>query len=244
MFKRNHERVVCLSDFHAPFHDNKAVLNTLSFIKWFKPDKLYILGDLVDFYALSRFEKDPKRENELQKELDAAIGILTDLRNVSKKADITFKAGNHCSRLERWKKGNKTTEVRALDIRNLLELSKNDISYVNEYDELYYKDIQLTHGHLIRKFSGYTAKALWEDLLISSGCGHSHRLGHYFTTKAGKVYQSFENGCLCSLKPEYNPNPDWQQGFSTIIHYDNGISETHQHLVNNGAITFFGKVFQ
>ena len=74
------------------------------------------------------------------------------------------------------------------------------------------------HGDIIRKHSGYTAKAMYDKY---GGCGihgHSHRGGVYYKTKRDGVYGWTENFCLCSLQPDYMRNPDWHQGFS-LVHF-------------------------
>jgi len=45
-----------------------------------EPDTIFINGDLVDFYAISRFNKDPERELKLQEELDEAVNVLRQIK--------------------------------------------------------------------------------------------------------------------------------------------------------------------
>lgn len=94
MKKTNYERTVFLSDLHIPFQDHRAVDLTMDFIKWFEPSYIFIVGDLLDFYALSFYDKNPERANKLQDELDGGYEFLRKLRDDNKKATIKFLGGN------------------------------------------------------------------------------------------------------------------------------------------------------
>jgi UDP-2,3-diacylglucosamine pyrophosphatase LpxH len=87
-------KVLFIPDIHCPYQDNVALEALYSFMKWWKPDKVIILGDLVDFYALSSFNKSPKRALQLQKELDQGVQVLKDIRDRAPKAEMHFLKGN------------------------------------------------------------------------------------------------------------------------------------------------------
>ena len=63
---------VVISDLHIPYQDRPVVRLLLRFLAEQQPYAIHILGDLIDFYAISRFERDPVRATGLQAELDAA----------------------------------------------------------------------------------------------------------------------------------------------------------------------------
>ena len=67
--------------------------------------------------------------------------------------------------------------------------------------------------------------------------GHTHRLGIYYRRNRGGVHAAYENGCLCSLEPEYAQYPDWQQGFS-VVHVDKGGFFNVQQIPIIGRKTF------
>jgi len=70
------------------------------------------------------------------------------------------------------------------------------------------------HGELVRKYSGWTAKAHYEKHGGNGIVGHSHRGGHYTTRNRFGVWGWAENFCMCDLDPDYTPHPDWQHGFT------------------------------
>ena len=49
-----------ISDLQVPFHDPKAIQLTFDYLNKENIDSLFINGDLVDFYQLSDFQKDPR----------------------------------------------------------------------------------------------------------------------------------------------------------------------------------------
>ena len=51
------KRVVVLSDLQIPYQDNKAVDATLDFIRYYKPDQLWCVGDELDAPEPSRWNK-------------------------------------------------------------------------------------------------------------------------------------------------------------------------------------------
>ena len=70
------EKCLVIGDIHAPFHDEKAVGVALALSKHIKPDVIVLNGDIADFYACSRFSKQPTRALQLQDELDSVREIL------------------------------------------------------------------------------------------------------------------------------------------------------------------------
>ena len=51
------KRVVVLSDIQAPYHDARLVTNIQRFVKDYKPDELYCVGDEADAPEPSRWTK-------------------------------------------------------------------------------------------------------------------------------------------------------------------------------------------
>jgi hypothetical protein len=54
-------RNVILSDIHIPFHDDEALSLAIAEAESYRPDGIILNGDIVDFFAVSRWEKPHKR---------------------------------------------------------------------------------------------------------------------------------------------------------------------------------------
>ena len=68
-----------LSDLHIPFSSSTAVKMAVDFIRNEKPGTVHLLGDIGDYFSISRYDKDPMRRLNLQEELDAIRDWLTEL---------------------------------------------------------------------------------------------------------------------------------------------------------------------
>jgi len=211
------KKVLFVSDIHCPYQDEVALEAMYNFMNWWKPDEVIIMGDLVDFYAVSRFNKDPERALRLQEELDSSVSVLKEIRDRAKKANIYFIKGNHENRLKKylWANASELSSLNALRLESLLEFDKLNIKY-KDRGIIRYKDLIVKHGTLVRKFAGYTAKGEFEKNGMSGISVHTHRLAIYRHTNESGAYIWVEGGCLCQLNPEYmeGETPNWQQGFA------------------------------
>jgi len=211
------ERVVSLTDWHVPFHDVTALNLALDFCEYVQP-QIIVIHEAHDFYALSSFDKDPKRLSNLQEEIDTVTMYLGLLRRYCPKARIILLNSNHLDRLRRylWKQAPALSSLRSLEIENLLELKQHKIEYMEDFE---YKGVLYKHGDVVRKFSGYTGKAEFEREGMSGVTGHTHRLCAYYSTKRSGKYVWVESGCLCDLNPEYIKGvANWQTGFSMVTY--------------------------
>lgn len=205
-------KFVVLSDIHFPYQDDKAIKATLNFVKTNPVDTIILNGDILDFYDVSSFDKDPDRINSLQKEIDMAQKFFKKLRQLVPNARIVFIKGNHCSRLERYlKKHPELYSLNALKLPNLLGLDKFNIEYKDKALKL--GSLKIIHGTFVRKYSGCTARAEMEKHDCSGISGHVHRLAIYYKRTPTRDLMWAESGCLCDLNPHYIDEPSWTQGF-------------------------------
>lgn len=205
-------KFVVISDIHFPYQDDKAIKAALDFIKTNPVDTIILNGDILDFYDVSSFDKDPDRINSLQKEIDMAQKFFKKLRTIKPDARIVFIKGNHSSRLERYlKKHPELYSLNALKLPNLLGLDKFNIEYSDKGIKL--GNLKIIHGDIVRKYSGYSARAEMEKHDCSGISGHVHRLAIYYKRTPTRDLMWAESGCLCDLNPEYIDSPSWNQGF-------------------------------
>lgn len=182
------EKVLFIPDIHCPYQDDRALEVLYSFISWHKPDTIFIMGDLLDGYAISRFTKNPNGALRFQSELDSAISVLESIRNISKKSKIYFIRGNHEARLQKflWSNAKELSGLHALELENLLDFKRLNIQYVKE-GMIRYKGIVVKHGSIVRKYAGYTAKAEFEKNGCSGVSAHCFDESTELLTKRGWV---------------------------------------------------------
>lgn len=233
-------RFVCPPDSHGIFGDERAIGCSLALTRKVKPDVVFLLGDHVDFYAISRFDKDPKRLLSLQEDLDAAERFVAAFRKAAPNAAIYYLEGNHENRLQRWlhSKGPEFTVLKErvrlkrkngsrrqlLSVPYLLGLGDYGVKWVGGGSK-HVGGITFKHGNLVRSRGGATAMAELAKEGTSGVSGHTHRIGHAALTNRGGVYGWNEGGCLCGLDPDYMEGqvPDWQHG-TTYGAWANGMS--------------------
>ncbi len=212
------QKIVQINDLHIPYHDKKTIEVFLKFLKDVKVDKLVIAGDLLDFYELSTFDKDPMRKYNIQDEIDQCYDILKEFKKYC--PEIHFIKGNHEDRLRRflWKNPS-LASIKVLELSKLLNMDTLGIEY-HDFEYIFRK-FRFTHGTIVRQESGATAKAELLKYGGSMGSGHTHRLGFYIKTDARGTVGAYEGGCMCDLNPEYiQGTPNWQQGF-LVYNFDN-----------------------
>jgi len=231
-------RIVVYSDIHAPFHDERVVELVNTFCKWYKPEVVVIDGDLVDFHAISKFDKSPERStgDALRDEVSVANQILKSIRQANPQARIILVVGNHEFRLRKflYQVAQRTPLLAdLLGLMNvkigevlpfLLHLQLNKIELVDldpeiaRFTDCFVQFGRLFIGHWdkVHKYGGYTAKNLLADRGVNLVQAHTHRVGSHFRTTLAGVIEAHEIGCLCRLHPHYTSQQDWCHGFAVI----------------------------
>lgn len=225
--------VAIASDFHYPFQDDKAIEAFLTFVKVKQPELIVLNGDLLDFYRLSKFSKgegrNPKEEIDMVKEL------LTNIRKQCPESKIYYPIGNHEARLEKYVYDRAPEIISIVD--NFYEiLGCKDLGIIGCSKVLINDSFVCKHGQLLGKKSGQSAMKELENSYMSGATGHTHRLAKFITRKSEHKYIWLETGCMCSLKPEYMLDPDWQQGFCTVEFIDSKLYKTTCHEIEDGVI--------
>ena len=209
---------VFLGDLHAPYHDTTAVDATIEVIRRTKPSRIVMLGDIVDFYAISRFCKEPERSLRLQEEIDAAHRVMSLWRAAAPHADIDYIEGNHEERLRKylWTRAPELSRLRCLDFQMLMGLFRLNIRY-HDHGWCRVGGIIAQHGETVRPMAGYTVSGELRKRGCSVIQGHTHRAAHVTRTTMSGDSDGIEAGCLCLCTGDahdyirHEGTPDWQQ---------------------------------
>ena len=242
------KRNLVFSDVHIPYQDDKAVNIMLNFSKQYKPNNIFINGDLVDFYRLSTFDQDPGRKDTITEEIYKARIFLSYLTKLNPNADITFLYGNHENRLQRYLWKNPELEgLDVLQLNKLLDFEKYGIKEIKVDRDYWSKetghakqgDAIIMHGDnrlngaATSKYAGYSAK---NTMLNGSNqsviIGHVHRGAIVHHSTPYKTLVGVEDGCLCRIPGTAN----WQQGFVTFETYNGKNYNYHFHHITKGKL--------
>jgi hypothetical protein len=220
-------RIAFPTDEHVPFQDDKARQVALKIVQDFKPTHMPAGSDALDFYQLSRFDKDPMRAKTIQNDVDAWMKIQKEWQSAAPTAKRRFLRGNHEFRFEKelWKLPS-FCDLDVLKLENILELDRFGIEN-GIFDEWDLGSLLITHGSVVRQQSAASARGEVERQRhqISTMTGHTHRGGTYYTSTRTGMVTGIECFCLCQLDPWYvNRKLDWQQGIVlATIHKDKSL---------------------
>lgn len=223
-------RIVFPTDEHYPFADQDARHLAMLIARDFNPDVRIAGSDGVDFYSLSKFDKNPQRKKSLDFEVDLWAEGQREWQDATPNAMAIFLMGNHEWRLQRYLWSHEEiADLRALQIPNFMRLDELDIVYDESLHEMANREVQfdnllIKHGSLARKHSAYSARGELEKEFyqINVITGHTHRGGTTYATTRQGVVQATEGFCLCSLHPPYVDKPNWQQGIVLATTYEDG----------------------
>ena len=242
---------IFLSDYQIPDQDDRSIALVNRFIGDFKPDKVHIVGDFLNFTKVAKYDQDPYYHKTMEDEIQEGRGILKQLvktvKKANSKAEIIWYEGNHEARLIKYlgKNASALADITGEDgeyvisIPSLFTLKKLGITwipYMRRHDEHH---IEIEHGDRVRQKGGYTAHAMLDKRGKSGISGHTHRLALVMKTTVDSTKWWIENGCLCkrTFDSPYTRDPDWQQGFSV------GIYDTQQRIFHPQIIPIFDHTF-
>lgn len=235
-------RTVVYGDSHHPHHDPKALRILFGIIEDVRPDCIINLGDCLDCYSISQFDKDPTNIHGLQSEIDMVRAHLHQIAQLAPEARRFYLEGNHEDRLRRliWNLPGTAKELarlrsfqEAMTWTKLLGLDEIGWTFVPAVGQARYPilpRIITKHGTVVRKWSGMSAKGEWERYGQSGISGHVHRLGRFYTSDRNGAHTWVEAGCTCNTDPQYCEDPNWQSGLVVIEHTPDG-KRFEMHLV-------------
>ena len=229
------------SDLHIPYHNPQAVEVAMAHLKKQKCNILLINGDLGDFYACSRHEKDPRRR--LADELDSIRQFLFWLRSQFPRQRILYKIGNHETNLERYlmREAPVLLGVPDFTIRDVLKLDSFQIEVVESLQLIQAGKLSIYHGHELPQGMSSPvnpARGLWMRVQETILCGHWHRTSEHTETTgiSRKVSSCWSVGCLCDLSPDYAIVNRWNHGFAIVDIDKDGSFEVHNHKIIDGRV--------
>ena len=224
----------------TPLHDLKAIAIATEIIKDLKPDRVIMLGDMLDLPDWStHFVRSPEFYFTTQPSLNYVASWIKELRPYCK--EMVYIEGNHEKRMidsivqntiqaYGIKPANEPKSAPILSVPYLLGLDKLDVQYVGNYPhgEFYINNnLVCIHGIKVGAQSGQSVMKLLNSPRISIIQGHVHRLemAHktVWTHGKPKIYQAISCGTLCRIDgivPGGGTRYNWQQGIGVIEYTD------------------------
>jgi len=236
-------KIACLSDIHMPYHSVIALSAAVKHCKKRKPDVLLLNGDSVDFYSISRHQKDPSKRN-FRQEIESAQAGLAYLRGQFPKARIVLKAGNHEERWQHWL-WNQAPEISDFDrmtLREWLDADKYGIEVVTDQRPIMAGKLPIMHGHEMGKGISApvnAARGLFLRTISTMLVGHGHRTSQHVEPDWKHVdTATWSTGCLCDLNPAYAVINKWNWGAANV-----DVDASGEFHVDNFRISGSGEIW-
>jgi hypothetical protein len=139
------KKILFVPDAHHPFVDTKVWSLLLRVCRGWKPDRVVILGDFADCYAVSFFPKDPSRACSLDFELQKTKAALRELRAAADNAQMDYIFGNHEHRFERYIADKAPALCGMVSLEDALGFSEMKISKTQYKQSLQIGKLRITH---------------------------------------------------------------------------------------------------
>lgn len=234
--------ILFISDLHVPYHDIEALTLAIRYGQKEKINCIFINGDLMDFFQISRFLKVARRRS-VKDELIVANQVLDILNNVFPGVPIFFLLGNHDLRLQHYlaEKAAELLDIEEFRLEYLLNALKHNMKVIPDTTLVKIGKLAVTHGHLLMKgvFSPVNpARGSFLRAKASIIISHVHRMStHSEKTINGKIITTYSTGCLCELNPEYNPfGNNFGHGFAHIRVSPGGLYSVRNLQVIDGML--------
>lgn len=236
--------IVC-PDVHVPYQHKQAVECLIRVCKTLRPDFFINLGDLHDFYQLSRFDKDPSRKTTVADDCTEVRKFLYKIDGVLPvKCRKVFIEGNHEIRLQKyiWQHGMDLGKM-IPSLGEYIHLPQLGWDHI-KYGKLFQLgNVLYMHGdrcginvslNMIRKYG------------MNVVHGHDHGAGiRYFNNAQQRVW-SLNTGHLSDIDQQeyiYGGVADWTMGFGLIEYTDDlKFSQPTFVPIENGKAMVWGEL--
>ena len=236
----NCKLALVLSDIHFPWHNKVALMAALEHGFNKGVDVIYLNGDIMDAYQLSRYVNDPRLRN-FKEELDLCRDFLYILRSEFPDARIYFKIGNHEIRYEKYMmlKSPQFLDIPYFSLEHILHFDDLDIQMIESHEWANINGLPVLHGHEAGG-SFYNpvnpARSVFLKMTHSAIIGHHHQSSsHSSKNMLDEIIQCWSTGCLCDLHPKYLAVNKWNIGFAEIEGVEEGYL-VHNYRIHNKRI--------
>lgn len=206
--------VLIVPDAHVPYHSEDAWQLMMDVARDLKPETVVVIGDLVDFYAVSSHSKDPKRATQFPEEIAAAKTKVAELESLGAKKMI-YCEGNHEDRLARYLRDKAPELFGVVDVPSLLGLERWEFVPYRDHT----KSGKIHYTHDVGSSGRNAVFRCLDTYQHSVATGHTHRIAYIVEGNAvGEVKLSAQFGWLGDVNQiDYlhraKSKKDWALGF-------------------------------
>jgi predicted phosphodiesterase len=252
---------VVFGDTQIPFQDDKCLSVIEGVIAQVKPDILLHMGDVIDCWQISDYDRDPNLMGSLQDNIDATRTRMHRWSQLAPKARRVLLKGNHEDRLQRliWRLPDTARELaklrafrEAMTWPRLLDLDGIGWEWIEEdqqsHAEILPKLIAI-HGHQLKgatTVEGAAARKAMQKYGRSVIVGHHHRACVIARRDHNGQAFGIETGCSCLLDGQpWGRDFNWQQAV-TVLEWssDRKVMHAEQIIIRSGRAICRGKDYR
>ena len=218
------KNVGILNDIHIPYHSLTSLEEALNYFVIKNVDGIFLNGDILDCYMLSKYQPDP-RYRKFGEEILAFRQLIKELKTITK--NIFYKLGNHEERYERVmiQRAPEFLGIPEFEFENVLGCKELGVEVIKDQRIVYIGQLPAIHGHEIgMKYASVNpARTLFLKTLKSSICGHLHRTSnHNEQSLDGKIISTWSVGHLGDPHPKYRRINNWTHGVARVEKDESG----------------------
>lgn len=224
---------VIFADLHGAKQDPAAVSAFLADLKVIKPDRIVMVGDILDcsgfLAAHHTMGYIADTEDSYEDDIAAANAFLDAMDEIAPDAEVHYVAGNHEHRVERWAVNQKVANQKDIEMLHRT-FSAENVLRTKERGYRYYPYGQVNEGHTVPNWIlldnlHFTHKVSLAknaaDAALGGTAGNicfgdTHRQDYKPTVlQDGTLRAAWNTGCLCKRQPSYcNTRPTgWTHGY-------------------------------
>lgn len=231
------KKVGIMSDIHVPFHSMSALTCAIKHLRDESIDCLILNGDIMDFYAISRHEKE-KDLRDFAKEIEMGRNFLQKIRDLFPLIPIYYKMGNHENRWQRYlnEQAEEFSALHEMQFEPFFRLDKLGLTYVPDWQGIEVGNLLVAHGHELMAGGMNPSQTTFNKTFCNTLIGHVHRTTNTIKKTGFKEFiHTHSTGCLTQLSPKYYPFAQHNHGFA-LVHIENGKTKVDNIVIKDGKI--------
>lgn len=200
---------ILAADFHVPNHRIEPIHAMLKYARENKVRKLVLNGDLMDNTPFTRWLHEPIDLTDVPRWFDMAKALLVELKKHFD--EIYWLEGNHDFWYKRWlmEKAELIFKDSYFQLESRLSLNEIGITFIDQRYLVKAGHLNIHHGHILFRGGGSYAngaRMLYNKAKANMIASHLHvESSHTEPDVNDKIVTTFVTGCMCTLRPEYQP---------------------------------------
>lgn len=200
---------ILAGDFHVPNHRNEPIMAMLKYAEEKKVRKMVLNGDLLDNTPFTRWLHEPIELTDVKRWFDMAKNLLIEFKRHFD--EVIWLEGNHDFWYKRWlmEKAQLIFKDDYFQLESRLALNDIGIKFLDQRILVKAGQLNIHHGHILFRGGGSYAngaRMLYQKAKSNMICSHLHvESSHTEPDVDDKIVTTFVTGCMCTLRPEYQP---------------------------------------